>query len=415
MKILIGVIEKPEGEHLFIMEDGICRLETVTEKNVANFNNYSLLKNRPFTIREEPIGGSGVFRFRYGPVTSGIREAGCFYLYTYGEKILRAGIDLSWKYRNIEGAMVNKDLDKGLLLAEKVCSNFAFAHSVAYARAVEKALDIHINLQTKNWRSILLEAERVYNNLHVIYRLASAAAEKVLTAHLSALFEEALRNNEILTGSRYLMGINSVGRLNNFPEISFIEKAIKGYQDISKKFAELYKHSLSNPNYLDRLHGAGILSDKYVLELGLTGPSSRASGVKDDLNGAHIHLIGLPVITQNEGDALARMEVRSEEIVNSCQYLTDHLKLSDTWNEETITITTFDKRNGDGCSVANSASGAVGYYVSIGEDGIIRQAKIFTPSYVGMHAVSTALQGLVFTDFPFVVDSFGVHFADAAR
>ena len=414
MKVLIGVIEKTEGEHLFIMEDGVCRLEAVTENNAAEFINYSLLKNRPFKIREEPLGGSGVFRFRYGPVTSGIREAGCFYLYTYGEKILRAGIDLSWKHRNIEAAMGNKNLDKGLQLAEKVCSNFAFAHSVAYSRAIEKALDISISLQTKNWRTILLEAERVYNNLHVIYRLTSAAAQKVMTAHLSALFEEALRINEVLTGSRYLMGINQVGKLNTLPEISSIENAIKGYQQISKKFVELYKHSLTNPNYLDRLHGAGILSAKNVQSLGLTGPSSRACGVKDDLNGTHKHLIDLPVITQNEGDALARMEVRSEEIVNSCQYLVDHLKFSDTWSEDIKTITAFDKRTGEGCSVANSASGAMGYYVAI-EEGNIQQANIFTPSYVGMHAISAALQELVFTDFPFVFDSFGVHFTDAAR
>ena len=413
MKVLIGVIEKTGGEHLFIMEDGVCRLEPVTENNAAEFNNYSLLKHRSFTIREEPLGGSGVFRFRYGPVTSGIREAGCFYLYTYGEKILRAGIDLSWKHRKIETAMENKNLDKGLQLAEKVCSNFSIAHSIAYARAMEQALDIHTSLLTKNWRTILLEAERVYNNLYVIYRLTSAASQKVLTAHLSALFEEALRINEILTGSRYLMGINQVGTLKSLPGIPAIENAIEGYQRISKKFTKLYKHSLANPNYLDRLHGAGILSAKHVLDLGLTGPSSRACGVKDDLNGAHHHLIGLPAITQNEGDALARMEVRSEEIVNSCQYLVDTLRVSGAWNEETKAFT-INKKTGEGCSVANSASGAVGYYVAISE-GIIQHAKIFTPSYVGMHAISAALQELVFTDFPFVFDSFGVHFTDAAR
>jgi Ni,Fe-hydrogenase III large subunit len=248
----------------------------------------------------------------------------------------------------------------------------------------------------------------------MIYRLASAAAQKVLTAHLSALFEEALRINEAFTGSRYLMGINLVGKLNILPELSSIAYAIKGYEQISKKFTVLYKHSLANPNYLDRLHGAGVLSPKDVERLGLTGPSSRACGVKDDLNGTHQHLIGLPVITQNEGDALARMEVRSEEIVNSCDYLINHLKFSDTWNEETTTSPDVASKTGEGYSVANSASGAVGYYVNI-EEGNIRQANFFTPSYIGMHAISAALQDLVFTDFPFVFDSFGVHFTDAAR
>lgn len=414
MKVLIGVIKKTEGEYLFMLDDGICKLVNINETNPENFGNYSLLKNRSLKINEEPVGGPGVFRFRYGPVTSGVREAGCFYLYTYGEKILRASIDVTWKHRNIENAMIDKNIEKGVQLAENVCSNFAIAHSIAYTRAIEQALDIHISLQTKNWRTILLEAERVNNNLHLIYRLASAAAQKVLAVHLSALFEEALRINEALTGSRYLSGINLVGTLQNLPQLAVIELAIKGYKQISKRFMELYKHSLGNPNYLDRLHGAGILSQKNVQNLGLTGPSSRACGVTDDLNGTHHHLISLPVITQNEGDALARMEVRSEEILNSCDYLINHFKISDSWNEETKTNPVINKNRGEGCAVANSASGAVGYYVDI-DNGNITQVKIFTPSYVGMHAVSAALQDLVFTDFPFVFDSFGVHFTDAAR
>jgi Ni,Fe-hydrogenase III large subunit len=415
MKILLGVIQQKNSEYLFILEDGNCTIVRANEAIVLPFENYALLKNRSFKIQEEPVGGSGVFRFRYGPVTSGIREAGCFYLYTYGEKILRASIDLSWKHRGIESAMENKDFHTGTTLAERVCSNFAMAHSVAYCRAVEQALGISVNLQTKNWRIMLLEAERIYNHLHVIYKLAAAAAQKVLAAHLSALFENTLWLNEFLTGSRYLIGINQVGVFDYTPELKAMESAVKGYQQLAAKFTELYTHSLSNSNYLDRLHASGMLTSLQAQRFGLTGPSLRACGIDDKLNGSGIkHLSDLPVITQNEGDALARMEVRSEEIVNSCQFLAVHLQENDTWKEGTIAIPNLENTSGEGCGVANSASGAIGYHVVI-EKGNLKEVNIFTPSYVGMHAISTALQDLVFTDFPFVFDSFGVHFTDASR
>jgi Ni,Fe-hydrogenase III large subunit len=414
MNLLIGIIETENGELLFTVQEGVCRLIPLHEIDDIQkiYPNYNLLKNKSLKIQDMPVSGPGVFRFRYGPVMAGVKESGSFDLYTYGEKISRAAIDLSWKHRNLEMLIQKMEPEKGLALAERVCSNFAMAHSIAYCRAVEDALQIPVELETKNWRIVFLEVERVYNHLNVIYKLALAAAQKVLAAHLCSLFEEALRLNEVLTGSRYLMGTNSIGNMLHFPQISQIEKAIHGYQNILKRFEELYRHSLKNSNYLDRLHLSGTLSSEQAIGFGLTGPSLRACGIHDDLNGTTEHFIGLPVVTQNEGDALARMETRAEETVNSCQYIIDHLKVSDTWRQSGIETNGFQQK-GDGCGIANSASGAVGYYISM-EDGLVKNIKICTPSYVGMHAVSEALKDMVFTDFPFVFDSFGVHFSDAA-
>lgn len=414
MKLLIGIIATDEGEQLFILDNGRPALVKADGNNPEKiYSNYSILKQHPFKINDEPMSGPGVFRFRYGPVTSGVREAGCFHLYTYGEKILRATIDISWKQREMGKAMQHKSPETALLMAEKVCSNFAISHSIAFGRAVEMALGITPSLLTKNWRTLLTESERIYNHLHLIYKLASSAAQKVLAAHVSALFEDALRLNENLTGSRYLMGINNIGKLNHTPVMSDIQKVAQGYRELAERFTKLYKHSLANYNYLDRLHSAGTITPVQAEELGLTGPSLRACGIKDNLNDATEHLISLPVITQNQGDALARMEVRAEEIVNSCQYLVDHLRASDSWNDSGGKDTELAKTGGTGYAVVNSPSGALGYYVEV-DEGKMQNVGIFTPSYSGMHAVSHVLEGLIFTDFPFVFDSFGVHFADAA-
>jgi Ni,Fe-hydrogenase III large subunit len=415
MRLLAGVIEIDGKEKLLMIEDGVARLEPVeSQAQREEFGCYQLLKKRELHLRRGSVSGPGVFRFRYGPVTAGVREAGCFNLYTFGEKILHAGIDVSWKHRGIEETMSNKTPQRALALAEAVCSNFAFSHSVAYARAVENALHSNVDMGVQNWRNILLEAERIYNHLHVITKLASAAAQKVLTSHLSSLFEEALRLNEILTGSRYLMGINQVGGFHHLPSLENMQHAISGYSLIAKRFEQLYVHSVNNANYMDRLHAAGTITADQAIAMGLSGPSLRACGVKDDLNTTISHLIQLPVITQNEGDALARMEVRAEEIMNSCEYIIDHLKISDAWNFNTDEATKSIRENGEGCGIANSPSGAVAYYVVL-QDGIIAHARIFTPSYVGMHAAAFSLDEYIFTDFPFIFDSFGVHFSDAAR
>jgi len=413
MKVLTGIITSLKGEQLLVLDNGKPVLIKTGDHPEKMFGNYSILKQHPVRINDETIKGPGVFKFRYGPVTAGVREAGCFYLYTYGEKILRATIDISWKQREIAKAMQGRSPEKALALAEGVSSNFALSHSVAFSRAVEMALQQTPSLLTKNWRILFLESERIYNHLYVIYKLSSAAAQKVLAAHVSALFEKALRLNEKLTGSRYLMGINSTGRLLHAPDVAAVEQIANQYADMARQFTELYKHSLKNFNYLDRLHSAGTLSPEQAIKLGLTGPTLRACGVKDDLNDATEHLISLPVITQKEGDALARMEVRAEEIVNSCHYLVNHLRASDSWYDAKEKENIPQQAEGTGYAVVNSPSGALGYYVEIKENKMQR-VEIFTPSYVGMHAVSHALEGLIFTDFPFAFESFGVHFADAA-
>ncbi len=414
MKLLIGIIATDEGEQLFILDNGRPSLVKADGNSPEKmYSNYSILKQHPFKINDMPMSGPGVFRFRYGPVTSGIREAGCFHLYTYGEKILRATIDISWKQREMGKAMQHKSPETALVMAERVCSNFAVSHSIAFSRAVEMAQGINPSLLTKNWRTLFIESERIYNHLHLIYKLASSAAQKVLAAHVSALFEDALRLNESLAGSRYLMGINNIGKLNHTPAISDIQKIAMGYRELAERFTKLYKHSLTNYNYLDRLHSAGAITSAQAEEIGLTGPSLRACGIKDDLNSTTEHLISLPVITQNEGDALARMEIRAEEIANSCQYLINHLRASDSWYDDQEDDVQFTKIGGTGYAVVNSPSGALGYYVEV-NDGRVQHVDIFTPSYPGMYAISHVLEGQIFTDFPFVVDSFGVHFADAA-
>ena len=216
MNCLLGVIPpwQDEAEQLLVLENGTLVVRRPAgDQTEKNYPNYPFLRTRPGQINHEPVTGPGVFDFRYGPVTAGIREAGCFHLYTYGERILRAAIDLRWKHRHIEDAMTGLTLIRAQRQAEQVCGNFGFSHSLAFSRAAEAALDWTPDAETKFWRVLFLEAERVFNHLHLIHKLALAAAQKVLATHLAALFEEALRLNQLLSGSRYLLGINGIGAL----------------------------------------------------------------------------------------------------------------------------------------------------------------------------------------------------------
>ncbi len=92
--------------------------------------------------------GEGVFDFRYGPFAGGFAEAGVFHLHTYGEKILSVEVDLSYKHRGIEAWMAGRSVGECVNASEAVAGNFAFAHSLAFCRAVQRIPDETVTLAT---------------------------------------------------------------------------------------------------------------------------------------------------------------------------------------------------------------------------------------------------------------------------
>jgi len=417
MKLLLGLPRGASGEQALILEDGMLRLLPGREHDADLFLE-TLLLGRDRRVGNGHSTGEGVFDFRYGPFTGGLGETGLIHLSTYGERILAVEIDLSVKHRGVETSLEGLPIDGALSRAELVCGNFAFAHAHAFARAVERALDIHVNERSRRLSLAALELERIYNHLYVITRLAEAAAQKVLASHLGALFEEALRTNQRYGGSRFLHGVRRIGGIAVRDEGSLEETAARVHS-IAARFADLYHSSLSSRNYLDRLHGIARIERGHAEMRSLTGPSLRAAGSDADLRTREDLLGEFRPVVRDEGDSLARMEVRSEEILQSCSIVEAQiaaLRADDGRpaaagsgeGTDRVPVTVV------GLGAAEGASGVIAWAVAT--DGVtVQSAYASTPSLFGYQVFAEALTGHIFTDFPFALDSFGLSFADAAR
>jgi len=405
---LLGIIEKPNGKLLLVQDK-----ERFFAKEDAgkNFGNYSFLKNRDKNIGNPMKKGEGVFNFRYGPVNSGVGEAGIFNICTYGERIISANIDPSYKKRGIEEMIKGSNVKKALRLSEDICSNFAFSHSTAFLRAIENAGKLHTDTATKRIRIVALELERIYNHLFVMARLSKGASQNVLTSHLEGLFEEALRTNRRFSGSRFLKNLNGlhidVSRLINVNET---KSRIKNIKD---KFTELYRHSLKSWNFIDRIYNTATLSKDKALDIGITGPSLRATGVDEDLRKYERLYKDFTPRTEKNGDALSRMQVRAAEIIDSCEIIEEQIDKIKQEKQQDNKIDLFSV-SGDGIGACESPSGLVVYFIELSE-GIIENVYISTPSLFGFKAFCDSLEGHIFTDFSFALDSFGVNFADCSR
>ncbi len=405
---LLGVTTKDRKEMLLLQDKNRFLIKEKSDNDI--FDNYELIKNRDTEIGNEEKSGEGVFNFRYGPVTAGVAEAGVFNIKTYGERILSVSIDPSYKKRNIENLMVGKTPEEAIKLAESVCGNFAFSHSLAFSRAVEKAFSIKTDEKTERLRIIGLELERIYNHIHVIARLSKGAAQNVLTSHLEWLFEESLRTNKLFSENRFLKNTNGIGHIKaKEKNLQQINRRITQFKE---KFTELYEHSLKSWNFIDRIYQTAVLTKERALAIGITGPSLRATGVDEDLRKYDEFYNGFKPCVKENGDALARMEVRASEIVQSCNIITSQikrLKMAESENSQKI-----EPANTDGIGVCESPSGILVYYIQTKGNSICN-VYISTPSVFGYKAFADTLVGHIFTDFSFALDSYGINFADCAR
>ncbi len=405
---LLGVFEKNYKEMFMLQEKNLLFLK---EKELINnnFENYELIKNRDISIKTEDIEGEGIFNFRYGPITGGVADAGVFNIKTYGERILAVDIDPSYKKRNMENFIKGLEINKAIPLVESVCANFAFSHSTAFLRAVEDALNIQTDEFTKRVRIIGVELERIYNHLYVILKLSKGASQNVLTSHLESLFEETLRINKAISNSRFLKNLNGLVIRNN--RLNNLDYAKDKINYIKNKFQELYEHSLESWNFIDRIYKTATLTQNKALEIGVTGPTLRATGSNEDLR-QYEHLYeNLDIQTQTNGDSLSRMIVRAKEIINSCDIILNQI---DKISNIKIKQKTHKISSGMGLGYCESPSGIVAYFIEL-KDSKVSDIYISTPSVFGFKAFAESLIGYIFTDFSFAYDSFGVNFADCAR
>ncbi len=371
---------------------------------------------------ESKVEGYGVFTFPYGPVTSGVPEAGGFKLVTYGERVVKITPQINFKKRGVETRVLGWKPDDALLLVERSAGNFSASYSTCFATAVEDALSLEVPSQVRWTRAAAIELERIYNHLYVFGRLSEAATQNVATAQTNILREEVLRLNARYFGHRYLFGINSIGGVRVDLSATDRKQLLDSIRTITREFAELVEYFLSSRIFLDRLQNTARLARQDALNLGAVGPCARGSGVQWDDRLTHpIEPYGdiyVNVETDKGEDTMARTMVRIREISSSTIVLRELL----------------DKMPGDGiknkpnshgggqsqdqefsfCRI-ESPSGDLIHVVELDQQGRISNLHIRPASLVNWLPLAKSLEGNVFTDFQFAFESYGLSYADSDR
>ena len=381
----------------------------------------------PGTPAELDVGskveGYGVFTFPYGPVTSGVPEAGGFKLVTYGERVVKVVPHVNFKKRGVEKRATGSRPEDALLLVERSAGNFSASYSTCFATAVENALHLEVPSQARWTRAVAIELERIYNHLYVFGREAEAGTQNVATTQTNALRERVLRLNARYFGHRYLFGFNAIGGVR--PDIAKHERKelLNSVELITREFAELVQYFLASRIFLDRLQNTARLSKDDALSLGAVGPCARGSGIAwDDRLTYPIEPYGevfVNIETDKGEDTMARVMVRINEIQTSSVVLGELLDRmpSDGVSPQAHPRGSPTKPDPDDFSFCRieSPSGDLIHVVQLDQQGRVANLHIRPASLVNWLPFAKSLEGNVFTDFQFAFESFGLSYADSDR
>ncbi len=232
------------------------------------------------------VAAPGAFLMPVGPVYSGITESALFLLETVGEDVIRVFPRLFYNYRAVEKSAEGRTVDGALLLAERFAATSAFAHSLAFCRAVETISGVIVPPRAQALRVLLAELERLRHHAAAIEAICDSTALAVATSQAALLEEELLRLSGALTGHRYLFGLNVPGGLARDLDSAACRDAAATAADILRRLLGLRQMLRFSTSFLDRIEGVGAITEAAARTHGLVGPVARASGVVRDLRRA---------------------------------------------------------------------------------------------------------------------------------
>jgi len=242
-----------------------------------------------------------------------------------GEKIVKAEPDIGYLHRGTEKIAENLLYHQFVPYTDRLDYLCAMSNNLAYVSAVEKLLGLEIPERAKYIRVVAAELSRIAG--HLIGVGAWAVDIGAMSVLLYAIREREMVLDifEMLCGARMTLTYLRVGGVR----YDFTDQCVEACRDLIKILPERideYEEILTgNRVWLDRNKGVGVISAEDAIDLGLSGPALRGSGVKWDIRKDEPYLvydrIDFDIVTGENGDCFDRYIVRIGEIRQSLRII----------------------------------------------------------------------------------------------
>ncbi len=351
-----------------------------------------------------------------------------------GETIVAAVPELGYLHRGYEKMAENMTYYEYIPHTDRLDYTANLANNVAYVLAVEKLAGIEAPKRAQYIRMICAELARIMGHLVAIGTFVLDVG--AITPFMWTFRERENIQNifDKLVGARFTTSYTRIGGVASDMTdeiVAMIRSFLDNFDNAIEEFEKLLN---SNRIFVDRLEGIGILSKEDALDLGITGPNLRGSGVEFDIRVAQPYLfyneVDFKVPVYNEGDALARYFVRVDEIresakivrqlldklpegevmANDPKFVLPHKTEIYTKMEELIhdfILVNFgiNPPVGDTYFSVENPKGELGFYFVSDGTGYPWKLKIRSPSFCNLQALSLICKGQMISDLVAIIGS----------
>jgi NADH-quinone oxidoreductase subunit D len=238
-----------------------------------------------------------------------------------GEEIVSCLPDIGFLHTGIEKNIESKPYEKALTLTDRMDYLTPVSNNMVFSMAIEKLGGLDVPERAQAIRVIVLEIQRIASHLVWLGTHALDMGAMSLFLYCFRERERILDLLEMVSGQRMMGSYIRPGGIwrDLVPEFM---PALEAFIPYMYEKVDDYERLLSNnPIWIDRTQGIGVVEPEDALNMGLTGPSLRGSGVNYDIrkampySGYDRYEFDVPL--GEHGDVYDRYFIRIEEMRQS--------------------------------------------------------------------------------------------------
>lgn len=343
---------------------------------------------------------SDLMQVPLGPVHDLIGEAAHIRLTARGGTVLRAESRLGYTHKGVLTLMRGKSPRAAARFAARLAGDATVAHSLAFARATEAALDSKPPPRALVLRAAMAELERIAGHLDTLAVQADGLGFSALHAECGLHREHLLRAVGAAFGHRLMMDCVVPGGVAIDITADGSSAILAALSELDDGLAPLRRRC---DKLLARVEGLGKVTPAAVVAWAAGGVVGRASGRAFDARRYDTACPTPAPCTECAGDVAARCRVRMAQIADSIGLVRT---LLDELPEGSITVV-LPADSGEGIGCAESVRGDVWHWLRI-DHGQIAAAFPRDPGWALWPLAETAIAGCRAEEVDVILHSFGL-------
>ncbi|MCC6169552.1 MAG: NADH dehydrogenase (quinone) subunit D [Caldilineaceae bacterium] len=244
-----------------------------------------------------------------------------------GETVLNIDPDLGYLHSGFEKSGESKRYKDFVFYTDRMDYLSGMLNNLGYVLTVEKLLGLEIPARARVIRVIVCELQRIASHLFWLgtHAMDVSGTGMGIMMYATRERERILDLFEMVCGARITLSYIRIGGVWKDLPPAFLTNLRELIAVLPGYFDDYERILTDSPVWRERLEGIGVLSRADVMNMGLTGPMLRGSGVDWDLRrdmpyaGYEHYDFKVPV--QPAGDSFARYLVRMEEMRQSVRII----------------------------------------------------------------------------------------------